>query len=149
MVGTNTTLFDNPALNAREWEGRNPIRITIDKNLRLDSTLKLFDGSIPTIVFTEKEKASSENLEHIQIPFDENLMYTILKSLYQKGIQSVIVEGGEQLLNTLINQGIWDEAIVFTSNKTISQGVPSPLISGKLLQQEVIDNVQLSYYLYS
>ena len=149
MVGTNTTLFDNPALNAREWEGRNPIRITLDKNLRLDSTLKLFDGSIPTIVYTEKEKASSENLEYMQIPFDENLIHTILKSLYQKGIQSVIVEGGEQLLNTLINQGIWDEAIVFTSNKTISQGVPSPLISGKLLQQEVIDNVQLSYYLHS
>jgi len=146
MVGTNTTLFDNPALNAREWQGKNPVRITIDKNLRLDSTLKIFDGTIPTFVFTEKEKATSENLEYIQTHFDENLIINILKTLYQKGIQSVIVEGGEHLLNSFINGGLWDEAIVFTSNKIIDIGIPSPLISGKLLQQDIIDNVQLSYY---
>jgi len=149
MVGTNTTLFDNPALNAREWEGRNPIRITLDKNSRLDTSLKLFDGSIPTIVFTEKKKESSKNLEFIQLNFDDDLMLNILKELYKKGIQSLIVEGGEQLLNSFINQDLWNEAIVFTSNKIISQGIPSPLFSGKLLQQDVIDNVLLSYYLHS
>ncbi len=146
MVGTNTALYDDPALNAREWEGKNPVRITIDKHLRLPQTLKLFDGSAPTIVFTENQKNNASGLHYITIPFDENICETILGKLYQEGIQSLVVEGGTRLLNSFISLGLWDEAIVFTAPKHLTEGVAAPLISGSLAGDEMIGDVKMAKY---
>lgn len=56
LVGRRTALLDNPSLTVREWYGQNPLRLVIDRQLTLPSHLHLFDGSTPTLVFTEKEK---------------------------------------------------------------------------------------------
>lgn len=147
MVGTNTALFDNPALNAREWTGRNPIRIVLDKNLRLPIDLKLFDKSEPTIVFTSQKKESEHNLTFIQLDFEKNWLDEMLNELYKLKIQSVVLEGGTQLLNGVIANKIWDEAIIFTSPKTINDGIKAPLIYGKKIQQENIDGVIMNVLL--
>lgn len=147
MVGTNTALLDNPALNARAWHGKNPIRIVMDKTLRLPDTLKLFDKSIPTIVFTEQQKESTQNLTFIQIDFAKNWFDDILNHLYQHKIQSLIVEGGSQLLNTIIDANLWDEAILFISPKTINDGVKAPFINGINYQSDIIDGVTANWLL--
>ncbi len=147
MIGTNTALIDNPTLNAREWKGKNPTRIVLDRDLRLPINLKLFDHSIPTIVFTEKEKDSSVNLEFIQVIFDDSLISNILDQLYHRNIQSLIVEGGTQLLESFIKSNLWDEAIVFNSPKIIADGVKAPHISGKIILQDEIDGVKMMQYL--
>ena len=141
MVGTNTALLDNPALDARAWQGKNPTRVVIDRNLRLPESLKLFNRSINTLVFTEKPKESLENLQFIQIDFAGNWFELVLKHLYQNQIQSLIVEGGSQLLNTIIQSNNWNEAIVFTSPKTINNGVKAPFINGYKYHEETIDNM--------
>jgi diaminohydroxyphosphoribosylaminopyrimidine deaminase/5-amino-6-(5-phosphoribosylamino)uracil reductase len=48
--------------------------------------------------------------------------------LYERGIQSVLVEGGRQLLNSFIGENLWDEARVFRGDKSFAAGVPAPVI---------------------
>ena len=147
MVGTNTAMFDNPALNAREWTGRNPTRIILDRNLRLPINLKLFDKSEPTIVFTSIQKESEHNLTYIQLDFEKDWLNEMLNELYKLKIQRVVIEGGTQLLNAVIANKIWDEAIIFTSPKTINDGIKAPLIYGNKIQQENIDGVMMNVLL--
>jgi diaminohydroxyphosphoribosylaminopyrimidine deaminase / 5-amino-6-(5-phosphoribosylamino)uracil reductase len=145
MVGTTTAELDNPQLNAREWEGKNPLRIVIDQHLRLPRNLHLFDESIPSIVFTRQNnvKNSSHNLEFITIDFNKDIIKQICEVLFIKNIQSVIIEGGTQLLNTFINSGTWDEARIFTGNKEFKNGVKSPEISGDTISSTMINKDHL------
>ena len=126
MTGTNTVIIDNPKLNVREWPGKDPLRIILDRSLRIPKNRAVFDKSIPTIVFTEKKKSSEENLEFYQIEFDEMVLENILKILFQRGIQSVFVEGGSKLLQSFIDQNLWDEARVFYGEEDFVEGVKAP-----------------------
>jgi diaminohydroxyphosphoribosylaminopyrimidine deaminase/5-amino-6-(5-phosphoribosylamino)uracil reductase len=140
LVGTNTALFDDPALTTRLWPGTNPIRIVVDMNLRLPQSLKLFDGKTPTIIFNLHrhtlpfEKISATDLRAIgvgyyQVTEDVNLVHQMLNALYLMNIQSVIVEGGAQLLQSFIDDGSWDEARIMTNEKlVIGNGLPSPVL---------------------
>lgn len=126
MVGTETAIKDNPQLNVRSWSGKNPLRIVIDQFQRLPQGLKLFDGSIPTLVYTAKACQNKPNLEYVKISFENNFLDTILKDLYGRSVQSLIVEGGPILLNSFIEKDLWDEARVFTGPGKFEQGVPAP-----------------------
>jgi diaminohydroxyphosphoribosylaminopyrimidine deaminase/5-amino-6-(5-phosphoribosylamino)uracil reductase len=93
-------------------------------------SLHLFDHSIPTLVFTEKQKPIEKNLEYITIEFKERMIENILHHLYNKGIQSVLVEGGTQLLQAFIDSLYWDEARIFTAPLFFKAGIPAPKLSG-------------------
>ena len=146
MVGTNTALMDNPKLTVREWQGKNPIRIVLDKWLRIPANYHLFDKSTPTIVFTNAEKYSEENLEYLKIDFEKNIPEQILQELYNKEIQSIIIEGGEQLLKAFIQNNLWDEARIFIANKKFGNGVCAPEFSGSILEKENIAGDELITY---
>ena len=138
VVGTNTALFDDPQLSTRHWPGKNPVRVVVDRSLRLPSTLQLFNGEIPTIVFNKYrhnlpfEKASIAQLREIgvgyyQVTEDVSLVHQLLNGLYRLGIQSILVEGGTQLLQSFIDEGLWDEIRVITNQQlAICNGVPAP-----------------------
>lgn len=138
LVGTNTAKFDNPQLNLRLWEGNPPLRIVLDKDLKLDDQLHLFDGSQRTLVFTEKQLAFRDNVEIVSIVFNENLMEQILEELYKREVQSVIIEGGKETLESFIRKGLWDEARIFTSKDNWGEGIGSPKISGKRIKSKQI-----------
>jgi len=133
MVGTNTAELDNPMLNVREWNGNNPVRIVLDRQLRLNTNLHLFDGKSKTLVFTEKQKESEKNLEYIQIDFNNDELKQVVGELYKREIQSVIIEGGKELLDSVIMQGLWDEARIFTGDMLFYAGVEAPRIEGKTI----------------
>lgn len=139
LIGTNTAMLDNPKLNTREWIGKNPIRIVLDSNLRLPNRLNIFDKQIPTIIFTEHEKQSTENLQYIKINFN-NSLNEMMNRLYEMQIQSVIVEGGSALINSLINQNQWDEARVFTSSIKLQEGVKTPMVMGDITDKVILEN---------
>jgi len=143
LVGTNTALIDNPQLNVREWPGNNPIRLVFDRSKRLPSNLNLFDGTQPTIVFTEKKKSSKENLQFIQMKFGETPIKTVLDKLYEMQIQSVIVEGGELLLSDFIQNDFWDEARVFIGNRFFGEGVHAPKFDFQPYTTLLIDDSRL------
>ncbi len=146
MVGTTTALLDNPSLTVRDAEGRNPLRIAIDKLLQIPATHHLLDSSTPTLIFTSRPSATSPNLEYVQINFEHNIIPQICDELYRRNIQSIIVEGGEKLLNSFIENNLWDEARVFTSTQIIELGVKAPLLTSSPFQTTDINGDQLLYF---
>lgn len=147
MVGTNTARLDNPSLTIRNWYGQNPVRMVIDRNLILDRKLHLFDGRTPTLVFTEKHNTSSHNLEYINIDFSKKILPQIMKETYNRKIQSILVEGGSELLQSFLNEGLWDECYMEMSHKKIGYGVKAPEISDKNSYTENIHfGVNFRYY---
>lgn len=131
MVGTHTAKLDNPSLNVRHWQGRSPVRIVIDRTLTLPSDLHLFDGSTPTLVFTEVAQEPKTNIEYLTIDFQQDILLPILAILYARGLQSLLVEGGSMLLQSFINTGLWDEIFVEETPISLHSGVKSPEISDK------------------
>jgi len=144
MVGTNTALADNPMLNVRKWSGRQPLRVTLDRNLRLPASLHLFDGSSPTLVFTEKQQPDTSQVTYITVPFDDQLPQRILEELFCRKIISVMIEGGTRLLQTFIDAGLWDEVRIFTGNAVFGNGVKAPVVPqmpAKIIDKKLIKHI--------
>ncbi len=138
LVGTNTVISDNPKLNIRSWSGQNPIRIVLDRNLRIDKNATIFDKSVKTIVITNgvENTKSTENLIFKRIDFSKNIANQICDVLQKQKIQSVIIEGGAQTLQTFIDENLWDEALVFVGETKFKKGVKSPNFN-KVVQEKI------------
>lgn len=128
LVGANTVLLDNPSLTVRNWSGKTPIRIAIDRQGRIPYNFNLMDGSLPTLIFTEKEKVNKQHLKFVKIDFDSDFIKTILNEIYKRNIHSVMIEGGATILNRFIEAGLWDEANIEVSPQRIIEGVSAPLL---------------------
>lgn len=113
MVGKNTVLNDNPRLTTRHVEGKNPLRIFIDKNLEVPLSFNIYNNEAETIVFNSLKEERNNHIRLIKLNFNENVLQQISDSLYALNIQSVLVEGGKYLLDDFINQQLWDEILVF------------------------------------
>ncbi|PKA81904.1 diaminohydroxyphosphoribosylaminopyrimidine deaminase [Ulvibacter sp. MAR_2010_11] len=146
LVGTTTVLRDNPSLTTREWTGPSPVRVVLDRNLQIPKTASVFDGSTKTIVLTEQSHVNNETLYYETIDFSEGILNQICDVLYKHKIQSVIVEGGAETLQTFLDANCWDEAFVFTGNVKFGEGVTAPMISGSLISEEKIGNDTLQHF---
>jgi len=134
LVGRITAEKDNPSLTVREVQGKNPIRIIIDRDLKLSADLNLFNSETQTLIFN---KVKTENIDlnyFIKIEFN-TLISSILHKLHEQNIQSVIIEGGSKTLQSFIDKNIWDEARIFTTNKELTDGVKSPNIKGEIIEE--------------
>ena len=136
MIGTNTVLLDNPRLTVREYEGKNPTRIIIDKWLRVPKHYHIYDKAAPSIIFNEAENKTEDNVELVKMNFEDNLIAQMMRELCVRNIQSVMIEGGELLFNTFMAANCWDEARVLIANKEFGKGVKAPDISGKNVRSE-------------
>ena len=120
LIGTTTALDDNPSLTTRDWTGNNPKRLVIDRTNILPESLNVFNEAAETIRITETD-------------FDfKNLSKSITDYCYAKNIQSLIVEGGRQTLQTFIDANLWDEARVFEGTLSFESGVKAPVFRGEL-----------------
>lgn len=130
LVGTQTVIDDNPRLNVRDWAKTNqPIRLVIDKSGRIPAQSHIFDNQQPTIVFSENAVSSSkENVIFERLDFDQDIVPQLAKALYSRGIQSVIVEGGRQTLQSFIDVGLWDEARIFLGDISLGKGISAPTL---------------------
>jgi diaminohydroxyphosphoribosylaminopyrimidine deaminase/5-amino-6-(5-phosphoribosylamino)uracil reductase len=148
MVGTNTVLLDNPSLTTRNWIGKNPIRICIDRDLKIEQTAKILDQSAPTIILNQQINKIEGVNDFIQINFEDEIIPQLNELLYQKNIQSIIIEGGANLLQTFIDAGVWDEARIITNQTMIIEnGTASPIFDYKsCLKQEKIENDLIQYF---
>ena len=145
LVGTGTALHDNPALTVRDWAGRNPVRIVIDRFGKLPQTLALFDGSQQTICYTTHRDESAKNLEFIKLP-ETDFITAMLDDLFKRNIQSVIIEGGATTLSQFIKERLWDEARIFTSPEQFGSGIAAPKITGNLISRESVFTDTLAIY---
>lgn len=132
MVGARTAELDNPSLTVRHWYGRSPVRVVTDRYLTLPPHLHLFDGSVPTLVFTETSREPAPNVEYIPVDYRQDTLPQMMNALYKRGLQSLLVEGGGVLLQSFIDAGLWDEALVEVAPVWLHSGVRSPRIEEEM-----------------
>ena len=133
LVGINTVMKDNPRLNVREWQGKDPLRIVIDRDLIIRETLHLIQDPGPAMVFTDEdsdpvkaEKLALYPTEIIRVDFHHQVLQQIMNHLYNRNILSLFVEGGAYTISRFMEADLSDEARVFTGNKTFHEGVKAP-----------------------
>ena len=136
-VGFNTANIDNPQLNVRHVNGKNPIRVIFDKNRSLPTHLNLFNQKQTTYIYNCINSDINNENHFIKIDAENNLTQ-ILNHLYQQNISSVIIEGGTKLLQQLINLNLWNEIRVIHSLIELKEGVGAPIIKNALLQNTYI-----------
>lgn len=176
LVGSRTAMLDNPALTVREWHGRNPLRVVIDRRLTLPANLRVFDGEARTVLFTSeacKAEAEAKFAENQTVTVEtandlpeiltiltegKSMQCNLVKLQCNIGkIQSIIVEGGAQILNAFIQAGLWDEARVFTAPVSLRelypavllpelQGVPAPILPGSAKVTDTLPAVGLKIF---
>ena len=157
LVGTNTAFLDDPGLTNRLWYGNNPVRLVVDMNLRLPSSLKIFNETAPTIVFNQYKHAmdgfiflprGKYEIKYYQVAADASLVHQVLNACYRQNIQSILVEGGATLLQSFIDEGLWDEARIITNETLkINRGLPAPeLTDFKIMRTEKIFSDRIDYY---
>ena len=139
LVGTNTALLDNPHLTARKWNTRNPVRMVVDKSLRVPSYYRIYDQTTPTVIFTDKMVENITNMTFVKLDFSKAIVPQIVDYLYQVNLSSLIVEGGTQLLQAFIDANLWDEVYIETSPEIIGAGVKAPNISMKIIDTKWYD----------
>lgn len=147
MIGTNTALKDNPSLTTRLWNGKNPVRVILDRQNRIPKDYTIFDGKVETLIFTEAITHENEinNVTYIPINFDDDLLSNIFFELNRRKINSVLVEGGRVLLQSLIDNGLWDEAFIETGYIDIGKGILAP----KIHADAEIETISRNKYGYS
>jgi len=147
LVGTQTIIDDNPSLTVRDWVGKNPIRVVIDKENAIDLSSNVFDNKAKTIVFSNKEVTSnSDKIQTIKIDFDTNSTQEIVKKLYNNNIQSIIIEGGRKTLQSFIDANLWDEARVFIGEINLKEGTKAPELNRKINLKVVLKKDTLLLY---
>jgi diaminohydroxyphosphoribosylaminopyrimidine deaminase/5-amino-6-(5-phosphoribosylamino)uracil reductase len=146
LVGQRTAILDNPSLNVREWYGDNPVRVLIDPDLSVTSPNNLLDTEQATLIFNHEKSEQVGTKEFIQTNAKQSIIPQILNELYNRDIQSIIVEGGAFVLNAFIKEGLWDEARRFIGSVYLENGVTAPKIPGKSKHSEMIQETKLHYY---
>ncbi len=148
LVGTNTAISDNPKLDVRKWGGNAPVRILIDRTLRVPTNYALYDGSVSTIVLTGSSRlpVSQNNVQYVPIDFEKSLAEQVCGVLIKYDIQSVLIEGGRQTLQAFIDAGLWDEARVFIGDMSFGDGVAAPILNRSTNIETSLSNTLLHVY---
>ncbi|HRY99128.1 MAG TPA: bifunctional diaminohydroxyphosphoribosylaminopyrimidine deaminase/5-amino-6-(5-phosphoribosylamino)uracil reductase RibD [Bacteroidales bacterium] len=128
MVGSRTLQFDDPELNVRHYAGRNPVRVLLDMRLEAGKAMKAMQSDARVIVINGVREGTEGHLEYRRIAGGSTMVNEVLHLLHSLEIQSLIVEGGAQILSQFIAQGLWDEARVIRGNKHFGQGLPAPVL---------------------
>ena len=147
LVGTNTVLKDDPSLTTRLWKGKNPVRIVIDKELKILSSSKIFDQQAKTIIFNLSRNSTEKNIQFVKLN-QASFLEEMLHSLFENNIQSILVEGGAKTLQSFIDDGLWDEVRLIKNEKMIIEnGIAAPGMKNfSLINQEKYFSDLVSYY---
>ncbi|MDI1255017.1 MAG: bifunctional diaminohydroxyphosphoribosylaminopyrimidine deaminase/5-amino-6-(5-phosphoribosylamino)uracil reductase RibD [Flavobacterium sp.] len=147
LVGTKTVIVDNPRLDARDWKGGNPVRIVLDNCNRIPKESHIFDGKQKTILLSgTKSGIEKENLHNEMMNFDGAFANGISDILHKNELQSVIIEGGRQTLQSFIDAGIWDEARVFRGSIILKNGIKAPILNNILFEKQLLKSDELLIY---
>ena len=146
LIGVQTVLTDNPSLTTREWPGNNPLRIIMDPNNRIPEEATVLQDTFPTLVVNRNrsKKQMAKNKEQLQLsPYT---LEELLKNCYEKNILSILVEGGQKTLQSFIENNLWDEVRIFTSNTDLLEGVKAPQFKRNASSTEQVHSDKLNVY---
>lgn len=148
LIGKNTARIDNPSLTVRHVKTtKNPIRILLDASLEVLPTAAIFNSEAKTICI-HRQKNEVKKIPNVQyIKTETDSIIELLDVLYAAQIQSVLVEGGAQVLQAFLDAGLWDECRVITGNTYIENGVKSPDVQGKKIKEENLFGDKIVWFL--
>jgi diaminohydroxyphosphoribosylaminopyrimidine deaminase / 5-amino-6-(5-phosphoribosylamino)uracil reductase len=132
LAGAGTIRADNPELTVRDWSGKSPMRLVLSGSGDLGINQPLFRTIGTDIVFTHSTSVQIPDSEAVIIDKNRDSLLQVAEYLYSKEIQSVIIEGGAQVMNHYISIGLWDEARIFKGTKNFINGIEAPVIKGKI-----------------
>lgn len=110
LVGAGTIRRDNPSLTARLWTGRQPLRLVVEGTRPVERNKCVFDDASETFVI----KANAD------------MPHQVCNYLYERGVQSLLVEGGLCVLQQFIDAGLYDEICVESTSWALGDGVKAP-----------------------
>ena len=129
LIGTKTAYYDNPDLTTHSKNKNEPIRIVIDRDFKLQSNLKMFsdDYSNKTIRIISESKYNNifDNIIHLKTVEESFQIIDILKELYNRGIMSLLVEGGANIFSQFIITGLFDDIYFIVAPKILGEGLSS------------------------
>lgn len=141
LIGFRTAITDNPLLTNRNWMGKNPLRVVVDVEGELPQHLKLFNDEYKTMVFSLKPKQNTAHVNYVKLNSTHNFIDEVIDVLYEKKVQSLLVEGGPKTLQQFINKNYWNETHIFTSDMHWGNGIKAPQLTGGV---EVYTNTLLN-----
>lgn len=146
LVGTQTALNDNPSLTVRNTEGKNPVRVLIDFDLKVPGNFKIYNDEAPTLVINSTKEGKEDNIKFIKVG-KEHFLQDLMSALYKEQIQSIIIEGGSFTLQQFIDATLWDEAIVIKNNGLrLENGTKAPKFNNDMAEQKDFrDNTLIKY----
>lgn len=146
LVGTQTALRDNPSLTTRNIEGRNPVRILIDFDLKVPQNFKIYSAEAETLVFNSEKNSVENHIKFIEIE-KENFLENLMHKLHELQIQSVIVEGGNFTLQQFINENLWDEAVIIKNeNLKLEIGTQAPSFNYQPFEIQNFRDNKIEFY---
>lgn len=145
LIGSNTLRTDNPELTTRKIEGPNPLRLVLSRSGSFPGGLKLIEDDMETILFTKSRINIKKPKQNILIENQADSIDIVLGELVRREIQSLIVEGGANLLTQFIERDLWDEARIFYGNRNFGSGIASPVIEGVIVKENEFDDSKLIY----
>ena len=133
LIGTNTASLDNPLLTARWGNQPQPVRIILDRSLKLKKDLRIFnEGEGKVVILNDHMEQTDGRISYVKLSKTVSPARAILDACYQAGIQSLLIEGGQKLIQSFINEQLWDEARVITAmNKFGNSGTTAPKFENK------------------
>lgn len=137
VVGAGTVKIDNPSLTTRHWSGNTPLRVVLDRNLSIPSDCNVLNDGGKTLIYNEKKEEIKGAVEWAKL--DTTEPETWLRDLYRRGVTSVMVEGGANVLQQLIDSGIWNEIRIETAPVTLGGGIKAPQVDMSGATRQVID----------
>ena len=143
VVGAATARIDDPSLTTRYWPGKSPLRVVLSRQLSIPDNLKLLNDGMPTIIYNSMKNERRGAVEYVKMDTSDPQIWLI--DLYRRGITSVMVEGGTDVLQQMIDAGAWDEARIEVSPRRVGQGTAAPSIKGSAQKQYLIDGNQITY----
>lgn len=146
LVGTTTAIKDNPSLTTRDWTGNSPVRVVIDKKLKISKASKVYNGSLKTIILTNDAKPNQDHLAFEKVNFSKPLAHQVCEILHRHNLQSLIVEGGSKTIQTFIDENLWDEAHVFTGEISLLNGCTAPKLREISISEQKIKNDHLQIF---
>jgi diaminohydroxyphosphoribosylaminopyrimidine deaminase / 5-amino-6-(5-phosphoribosylamino)uracil reductase len=143
LVGYNTALIDNPQLNVRHIQGRNPVRLVWDAQAQLPPHLNVFDNSQATIIFNN----TTTKQEALTAWAKAQSVQQIIEVLYRNKTLSIIVEGGPKTIQQFLDAQLWDEARVITTPHHLHTGIQAnTLINEQYLYSDTKGDNQIIYF---
>jgi diaminohydroxyphosphoribosylaminopyrimidine deaminase / 5-amino-6-(5-phosphoribosylamino)uracil reductase len=135
MVGVGTALKDDPRLTVRLVAGRSPLRVVVDSNLRTPATAAvLADGAAPGTVLAVTDRAPAAKRDEVRalganvlcLPADTGGrvdLVSLLTALHERGVRSVLVEGGAGMITALLRARLVDRLVVCVAPKILGAGI--------------------------